>query len=56
MVGGIPTAVLYGREVATYHVTVWKIPIIGLDGREPTMLLYGRDVLTRLCMVGMYLP
>ena len=66
MVEGIPTVLLYGREVATYHVTVWKIPIIWLDGREPAMLLYGRDVPTRLlygrdvptrlCMVGMYLP
>ena len=67
---GVPTVLLYGREVATYyvtvatyhvivatyHVTVWKIPIILLDDREPTMLLYGREVLTRLCMVGMYLP
>ena len=45
---GIPTVLLYGGEVATYHVTVWKISIIWLDGREPTMLLYGRDVPTRL--------
>ena len=52
----VPTVLLYGREVATYYVTVWKIPIILLDGKKPTMLLYGREVLTRLCMVRMYLP